>query len=139
MNRARHALCLGLALGLAECYVSGPGGPMGPVDIRVRNASTEIMEDIVVGFPSSVGGNPLAPEPVESGEVSYGTLPQGATTSYRRIQKAYRYAYVEAIVDGTTVKIQPIDYVGEDLLEPGHYTYELDYRDGHLGLELVRD
>jgi hypothetical protein len=133
MNRARLALCLGLVVVVAACHASGP------VDIRIRNASAEIMEDIVVGFPAGVGGSPVAPGQGESGDVSYGTLEPGAMTPYRLIEKAYRYAYVEAVARGRSVVLQPIDYVGEELLEPGRYTYELDLRDGHLGLELVRD
>lgn len=73
---------------MVACYASDSSHASGPVDIRVRNASAGIMEDIVDGMP---------------------------------------------------VKLQPIDYVGETLLDPGRYTYELDYRDGHLGLELKRD
>lgn len=114
----------------------------GPVDIRVRNASTAVLQDVVIGFPEDPGGGggPVEPGDAESGDVSYGTVEPTATTPYHTIVKAYRYAAVTATVEGEPVGLVPIDYVGEELLEPGRYTYELRYEGGSfLGLTLVRD
>jgi hypothetical protein len=57
------------------------------------------------------------------------------------VERAYGYAYVEAIVDGRTLRLVPIDHVGEDYLKAGSYTYELGvYGDAQsLTHRLVRD
>lgn len=84
------------------------------------------MEAVLVGFPDV--------------EVVYGDVPPGAATAYREVERAYRYAYVRTVVDGDTLGLVPIDYVGETLLESGLYTYRLDLFEGRsLTLELVRD
>lgn len=137
MDRSWITSAAGLALTLSVTACSGRGSP---VDIRVRNVSTVVMEDVVVGFPRGAGGGgPVAPGQAEAGEVSYGTVEPEAVTPYRLIERAYRYAYVEAVVEGRRVVLQPIDYVGEEPLGPGRYTYELDHRNGDLTLDLVRD
>jgi len=81
----------------------------GEVDIRVENASTHVLADIEVGFPE--------------GRKGYGTLAPGQRSQYRTIKGAYRYAYIEAMVAGSKMVLQPIDYVGESFLAPGRYTY----------------
>ena len=104
-----------------------PVGPASP-EIRVLNASSRTMEDVTVGFPDE--------------QVFYGTLAPGAASGYRAVDRAYRYAYVRTIMDGDTVVLQPIDYVGETLLEPGYYTYRLSLAESDgswLTLELVVD
>jgi hypothetical protein len=69
------------------------------------------MENVRVEFPSQT-------------EV-YGAIPPNGVTGYRVIKKAYRYAYIEAVVGGEPAVIQPIDYVGERELKAGKYTYVL--------------
>ena len=118
-----------LALLAATAGFSCPGlvGPASP-EIRVLNASSRTMEGVTVAFPDD--------------EVVYGTLAPGAASGYRAVERAYRYAYVRTTVDGDTMVLQPIDYVGETLLEPGRYTYRLDLADTDgpwLTLELVVD
>lgn len=106
-----------------ETIVSGSPDRL---EIRVENASASLMEDVLVWFPDQ--------------RVEYGDVEPGAATAYQVIDKAYRYAYVEAAVEGDTLVLQPIDYVGETLLEGGRYTYRLDLFDGRsLVLELVED
>lgn len=98
----------------------------GPVEIRVENASAELMEDVLVGFPS--------------GNVQYGDVVAGGVTGYRTVERAYRYAFVRVVVQDDTIRLQPIDYVGESLLSSGRYTYRLGLFEGQsLTLELVRD
>lgn len=137
MTRLTLAPILLLAVALGSC--SDPSAT-GPVDIRVRNASEVLMQDVVVVFPDDDGnGDPVEPADAESGEVVYGTVEPAAVTPYRTIARAYRYARVALTADGQEAVLQPVDYVGESLLEPGHYTYELHYQEGSLSLELVRD
>ncbi len=81
----------------------------GGVQIRVENASTFPMGAVLVSFPGQ--------------SESYGSLAAGAQSDFRSVSRAYRYAYVEAVVQGAKIVQQPIDYVGESLLSPGRYTY----------------
>lgn len=118
-------LVLAPALQLAGCEDLVLFG--GDVEIRMRNASTYTLLDVRVEFPG--------------GLVIYGDIDAGRSTSYRVVERAYGYAYVEAIVDGRTLRLVPIDHVGEDYLKAGSYTYELGvYGDAQsLTHRLVRD
>lgn len=138
MIRLPTALCLVLALAAAGC--SDPD-PAGPVEIRVLNASTVVLQDVVIGFPEDLGGGggPVEPGDAESGDVAYGTIEPEAATPYRTIVRAYSYAAVTAVVDGQPIEFVPDDYVGEDFLEPGRYTYALSYDGSSLGIGVVRD
>jgi len=66
-------------------------------------------------------------------------------SEYRQVALAYGYAYVSAMVDGEKRVLQPIDYVGEEPLAPGDYTYVLQATpassggEGSIDLELRRD
>ncbi|HBX64711.1 MAG: hypothetical protein CL670_06845 [Balneola sp.] len=81
------------------------------VKIRIENNSEFEMENITVSFPKE--------------EVSYGTLRPGENSDFFEVKKAYRYAYLETEIDGEQAVVQPIDYVGEQLLDAGKYTYQL--------------
>ena len=83
-----------------------------PVRIRVENASSLQMNNIQVQFPEE--------------NVNYGDLPPGEESEYATVSKAYRYAFVSTTAGGNEIILQPIDFVGEKLLEPGSYTYILD-------------
>lgn len=114
-------LALTLALACETIAVS-----TAPVEFRVENASVEVMEGVRVGFPAM--------------DVSYGDVGPAEVTEYRTVDRAYRYAWVQTVVDGDTLTIQPIDYVGETLLDGGRYTYRLGLHEGRsLTLELVVD
>src|SRR5690606_35737083 len=61
-----------------------------------------------------------------SGQVeSYGVLRPGEVSAYREVAEAYRYAAVVILSEDKLFLATPIDYVGEKLLKPGRYTYEL--------------
>jgi hypothetical protein len=81
------------------------------VQIRIQNSSEYTLENIRVSFPDE--------------EVSYGTLDPAQSSDYRKLKKAYRYAYIESEIDGEKAVLQPIDYVGEEFLNGGKYTYQL--------------
>lgn len=101
-------------------------GSNAAVEFRVENASGEVMEGVRVAFPRM--------------EVSYGDVQPGGVTEYRSVGRAYRYAWVQTVVKGDTLTLQPIDYVGETLLVGGRYTYRLNLFEGRsLTLELVAD
>jgi hypothetical protein len=81
--------------------------------IRVANRSDVELRDVIVKYPSQTE--------------KYGNLPPNEVSGFRRITRAYSYAYIQAVVDGKEAVIQPEDYVGERLLRPGSYTYALAY------------
>lgn len=112
------ALCLGC---------TSASGPADGVEIRVANQSGVDFERLDVTFPS--------------GKVEYGRLAAGAMSGYRRVEKAYRYAQVEAMRGGETLTLQPQDYMGETPLSPGHYTYTIgmDESGNTLTLDLIED
>ena len=79
--------------------------------VRLHNSSAYRLENVRVNF--------------SNGPIAYGSLAPGARTVYREAGTAYRYAYIEAELNGQRVVLQPIDYVGETPLGPGSYTYRL--------------
>ena len=98
----------------------------GDVEIRIQNNSTFPFQRVDVVFPED--------------EVSYGAISAHSASDYRGVSKAYRYAYVEVEIAGEELRIQPIDYVGESLLDAGKYTYVLNVTiEGHLTLEFKED
>ena len=87
-----------------------PGG--GDVRIRIANLTPFPFERVDVVFPED--------------EVSYGAIPAHGLSDYHDVSEAYRYAYIEVQIAGEELVIQPIDYVGENTLGPGKYTYALN-------------
>lgn len=62
---------------------------------------------------------------MNSEEHNYGAIAAGESSAYHHFEKAYRYAYFEVTVDGEKYVYQPIDYVGEELLKSGDYSYRI--------------
>jgi hypothetical protein len=101
-------------------------GPSGNVQIRVANESSFAFQSVDVVFPHD--------------SVDYGTIAAHSTSSYRGVSTAYRYALIIVQVAGEELRLQPIDYVGENELLDGHYTYALNLTiEGHLTLTFRED
>ena len=83
----------------------------GPVEIRILNASRVDFDAVMVKFPLETK--------------DYGPLKTGELSHYQTVSSAYRYAYAEMTNGDELYVLQPIDFVGESLLTPGHYTYEI--------------
>ena len=98
-----------LALALVCSVYENQQGVM----FRIANRSEFELQNVIVKFPSQTE--------------EYGNIPPMGITNYRQISKAYRYAYVHALIDGNEAVLQPEDYVGEELLKPGRYTYAFTY------------
>lgn len=81
------------------------------VNIRIENVSEFDMDSVTVAYPEE--------------ERFYGNIVSGKNSGYKAVTKAYRYAYIETKIDGELSVLQPIDYFGESLLDPGFYTYIL--------------
>jgi heat shock protein HslJ len=93
-----------------------------PIMIRIHNNSDQNFDSVEVQFPTQ--------------SEQYGSLAADSSSDYHAISEAYRYAYVKVTIGGEEFVLQPIDYVGESLLDPGEYTYVLDLK-RDLSLELV--
>lgn len=66
----------------------------------------------------------------------------GATTRYVELREAFRIASVRALTSSDTFALQVIDYVGEEPLDPGRYTYVLENPDPEtrfIGQRLRKD
>jgi hypothetical protein len=86
-------------------------GRDAPAKIRIQNGSDVVFDSTIVVFPS--------------GREFYGRLESGQSSDYRSVEEAYRYARIDAYFAGQHGIIQPIDFVGEEQLEEGRYTYRL--------------
>jgi hypothetical protein len=98
------------------------------VQLRVRNSSSYTYDSVVVN--------------TTGGESTYGTIPAGAVSDYKTFDFAYSYAYISLKIDTTSYILQPIDYVGEQKLQSGNYTYVVSVYDTathQLGLTLLED
>lgn len=96
----------GLLLTLGACI-----GNDGPTMIRIHNASTYDYQELEVG------------------QHTFGDLSADGFTEYRDFGTAYHYNYVRLTIGGDEFIIQPIDYVGEEPLGEGDFTYEIDVVD----------
>ena len=98
------------------------------IQIRIHNASRYKFENIIVASGGST--------------ISYEDLLFNRKSTYKTFDIAYSYAFVELQINGKTYTIQPIDYVGETVLENGNYTYKITVNSNQyqeLSLELIKD
>lgn len=100
----------------------------GPVEVRVRNGSTLTFDEgILYTHRDSIAFTSLGP---------------GQATPYQETERAYRIATTQVVTGSDTARLQVIDFVGEEPLDPGRYTYVLSFFEGHptsLTLDLTRD
>lgn len=83
----------------------------GDILIRVWNNTGHELKEVYVN--------------TSGGENSYEELNHNMKSSYRRFKTAYRYAFISFQINEKSYAIQPIDYVGEEPLEKGSYTYKI--------------
>ena len=88
------------------------------VSINIRNKSNQNFKDVKVLFPSDAA--------FSYREVNYGAVASGASSEFVNVAAAYRYAYAEIVTEDDTLRISPFDYEGEEELQPGKYSYDLD-------------
>ncbi|MBM1108004.1 hypothetical protein JQC67_17770 [Aurantibacter crassamenti] len=83
---------------------------IGDVNIRIKNQSNLNFVKV------EVSGT----------EESYENVASGDYSEYLEFETAYKYASIVIEADSTNYSYQPIDFVGEDSLSFGFYTYELN-------------
>jgi hypothetical protein len=121
----RRAFAAALLLLAASCGILEPD----PVRIRVRNATGENLEGLVLYAPI---------------ERRYGNLAPGETSGYRRVGRGAYYIGLDVVARGAHIRHIPRDNLGAERLDPGSYTYELTPvtnigGDFGLATKLVRD
>ncbi|MEO9892438.1 hypothetical protein [Aurantibacter sp.] len=79
------------------------------VNIRIKNDSNINFNSVAVGGSDEV----------------YENISSGGYSEYLEYETAYRYNSVYIESDSTSYNYSPIDFVGEDSLNFGFYTYEL--------------
>jgi len=97
----------------------------GDVQIRIENVSAVDFSDVEVGFDET--------------SRSLGAVPAGGASAYGAFDVAYRYGYVRAETAAGPLVLQPTDYLGEELLDAGRYTFRLGVEGGDLTLTFVTD
>jgi hypothetical protein len=98
------------------------------VFIRVKNASSYEYERVMVN--------------TSGGTFGYGTIKSEEVSSYQPFVFAYSYAMIRLEINTKEFTLIPTDYVGEETLEKGFYTYVVNvdnYADGTLLLEVIKD
>lgn len=110
--RATGPLALVLAAGLALAACDDLPLVGGSTELRVENGSELDMSGIVVFLPEE--------------RLTADELPAGARTPYREVERAFRIATVDGVVEGEPFHLQVIDHVGEEPLGDGRFTYVLE-------------
>jgi len=70
--------------------------------------------------------------------VNFGDIEPGETSEYKTFESSYAYGSVSITIDDQDYGWTPIDFVGEDLLESGNYTFVYSF-DTILTDELIKD
>lgn len=114
--------CVTLALASCRAVVGD-----GPTEIRLENGSEFALTDVTF----SAGHAPL----------HFESLAPGERTAYATVDRAFGYGYLEVVVQEQRRVIQPIDYVGEEPIGEGRFTFRILISPESLqpGLALVRD
>ncbi|MEM6892924.1 MAG: hypothetical protein AAF554_04480 [Bacteroidota bacterium] len=103
---------LALFLVITSCSENKPNEvTQEPVQLRLTNTTDADFEDVVLR------------------DRFVGFLASGESSDFYTFDMAYRYGYVEALVNGEKFTIQPIDFVGEFPLNPGKYAYRLFFNE----------
>lgn len=112
LGSIRFLLFLFLALPFFSCTKNPEDGLAG-VQLRIGNLSTFTLREVRI----ETGGG---------GAGLYTGIGPGEQSEYLNFDYTYRYAFVEAIVGADTLRLQPIDYVGEQKFTSGKFTFQIE-------------
>lgn len=99
----------------------------GDTEVRLLNDTGRVLTEIELGPGSEA--------------FTFDRLEPGEATSFVEVEKAFPNPFIEAVVDGETQRLQPIDHLPEEQLDPGaRYTYVVGFHEpsGTLTLAEVR-
>jgi len=94
-------------------------------ELRVRNATGVALDLVRVHLPTT-------PAQV----LEFDDLPDGASSGWQTAPALRRVAHIETDGPSGPMTLRPYDYVGEEPLPPGRYTYELGINAGRLTLKM---
>lgn len=93
-------------------------------NIRIKNSSNVTFDSVQVG----------------SGENVYLNVAPDDYSEYQEFEEAYEFNSVQIEANGETFVLQPIDFVGENPLPIGFYTYDLSIsEEGEIELVFILD
>jgi hypothetical protein len=81
----------------------------GSVEVRLENGSSFTFDEATF----YAGGD----------STTHTSVGPGQATSYVVVETAYRIATTQVVIGSDTLRLQVIDFVGEEPLEAGRYTY----------------
>ncbi len=120
----RKAILLLVSFAVLTASCSDRDDDLTSVNIRIKNSSSRIFDRVLV----------------ESEEHIYENVGTDAFSVYQEYESAYRYNYIEITSGEESFVLQPIDFVGEEELPIGLYTYDLNItEEGEVTLEFVID
>jgi len=120
--------------------ISRKGFWLAAISVVVAAASTGCLKTVpVVGLPDIRVENRSAMDfkNVMVNGKSFGNVKRGERTNYQTIEGAYRYGHVSVSTQTGPLEIFPIDYVGENPLGAGKFTYVLTINSGRLIIDCV--
>ena len=91
--------------------------------IRATNVGDRPLGDVIIHFSSIDTKGQNATKQTEG----YGDLFPTEASQYHPIDGSFRYAPMEALVDGDRIRMGVTDFVGEYAIPNGNYTYKLLY------------
>ncbi|GCC52064.1 hypothetical protein SanaruYs_22960 [Chryseotalea sanaruensis] len=80
--------------------------------MRISNNSHCDLKNIEINSPAN-------------GLVHFGMLKSKQNSGYQKLKEAYPIMAVTGTISDKKIEFLPDDYIGEQLLQPGKYTYEL--------------
>lgn len=124
MKRVIFISLSSLLIFFVGCNVLDSNNKPDNVHLRVVNKSSIDFSSVLVSYPEAT--------------IIFNKVPAGQASKYKDFDIAYRSPFVKAKADTNTYIIRgPIDYLGDEPLKNGYYSYELTLVEGHLKGDIV--
>ncbi len=112
MCAARHGASLTGAFLTVLVAACGDIVGAGVVEVRLENGSSSTFIEATLY--------------TSDGPITFGNVGPGTATPYIEVSSAYRIATTQVVIEEDTLRLQVIDFVGEEPLSAGRYTYVLN-------------
>lgn len=71
--------------------------------------------------------------------LTFDRIAPGARTEYVEVRYSYRYGFLRVTANGSEHTFQPIDFVGEEEIGPGRFTFRIFFTDTGVNTSLRRE